>query len=236
MTNYEFGSALARLGARTAFGLGTGSSTAMAFDGTLLTRPSSGAEQPLSDALVLSYTGVYAAPPAAAVVSPNADGVDDTQTFTYKLVRPAQVTATVTGPGRAPVVLAQDAEQPGVHTLTWDAKGAAEGAWTFAVTAVDDLGRTTTAQRPFAVDLTLGGLTLSGTTVSFQLTRPADVTVTVENANGVTVATLLSKKLGAGAQQATWNGSPRSGYRVRVSATNGTGTVTQTVPFGSRRR
>ncbi|HET8527680.1 MAG TPA: phosphodiester glycosidase family protein [Gaiellaceae bacterium] len=238
MTNYELAVALARLGARTAFGLGTGPSAAMAFDGTLLTRPSSNAEQPLADALVLAYTGVYAAPPATAVVSPNGDGVDDTQTFTYKLVRPSQVTASLAGPGRAaaPIVLAQDAEQPGVHTLTWDAKGAAEGQWTFSVTGVDDLGRTTTAQRPFAVDLTLGSVAVAGTTVSFQLARPADVTVTVENANGITVATLLAKKLGAGAQQVTWNGSPRTGYRVQVTATNATGSVTQTVPFGSRRR
>jgi hypothetical protein len=235
MTNFELAGALARLGARTAFGLGSGSSAAMAFDGTLLTRPSSGAEQPVSDALVLSYTGVYASPPAVDVVSPNGDGVDDTQTFTYKLVRPAQVTATLTGPGKAPVVLAQDAEQPGLHTLAWDAKGAAEGEWTFAVTALDDLGRTTTAQRPFLVDLTLGAVTLSGTTVSFQLARTADVTVTVENANGITVATPLAKQLGAGPQQATWDGSARSGYRVRVTATNSIGTVTQVVPFGARR-
>jgi hypothetical protein len=236
MTNFELAVALARLGARTAFGLGSGSAAAMAFDGALLTRPSSGTEQPVSNALVLSYTGVYAAPPAVDVVSPNGDGVDDTQTFTYKLVRPAQVTASVAGPGKPPVVLAQDTEQPGAHTLAWDANAAAEGQWTFGVTAVDDLGRTTSAQRPFLVDLTLGSVALSGTTVSFQLARGADVTVTVESANGITVATLLSKQLGAGAQQVTWDGTPRSGYRVRVTATNAIGTVAQVVPFGSRKR
>lgn len=236
MTNFELAVALARLGARTAFGLGTGSSAAMAFDGTLLTRPSSGTEQPVADALMLAYTGVYAAPPAADVVSPNGDGVADTQTFSYKLVRPSRVTATVAGPSGPPVVLAQDTEQPGLHTLAWDAKGAAEGQWTFTVTGVDDLGRTTTAQRPFSVNLTLGSVALAGTTVSFQLTRASDATVTVENANGITVATVLAKKLGPGPQQVTWNGSPRSGYRVRVTATNAIGTVSQVVPFGSRRR
>jgi flagellar hook assembly protein FlgD len=236
MTNFELAVALARLGARTAFGLGSGSSAGLAFDGALLTRPSSGAEQPVADALVLAYTGVYAAPPAADVVSPNGDGVDDTQTFTYKLVRPSQVTATVTGPGKTPVVLLQDSEQPGVHTLAWDAKGAAEGSWTFDVSAVDDRGRTTTAERPFAVNLTLGAVALSGATVGFQLARPADVTVTIENANGITIATPLAKKLAAGPQQVSWDGSPKSGYRVRVTATNAIGTVAQVVPFGSRRR
>ena len=65
---------------------------------------------------MLSYNGVYAAPPSADVVSPNGDGVDDSETFSYKLVVPAQVTASLTGPGGAQITLAQDAEQPGLHT------------------------------------------------------------------------------------------------------------------------
>ena len=119
MTNYELAVALVRLGARTAMGLGSGTSAAMAFDGTLLTRPAGG-EQPVSDALLLSYTGLYAAPPASATLSPNGDGVDDVQTFSYKLVRASQVTATVVGPDRSTRTLVQDGEQPGVHTLQWD--------------------------------------------------------------------------------------------------------------------
>ena len=67
MTNYELAVALARLGAKTAMALGSGQSAAMAFDGSLLTRPTGPAEQPISDALVLSYNGVYAAPPSTAV-------------------------------------------------------------------------------------------------------------------------------------------------------------------------
>jgi Phosphodiester glycosidase/FlgD Ig-like domain len=228
MTNFELAVALVQLGAQVAYGLGSGSSAAMAFDGSLLTRPSSGTEQPIADALLLSYTGVYAAPPATDVVSPNADGVDDTQTFTVKVVRPSQLTATLTGPNKAGVVLAQAAEQPGTYTFPWDAAGAAEGDWTFTVS-----DGSTTAQRTFSVNDTLGSLVLSGTNVSFQLTRPADVAVTVEKANGVTVATVLAKKLAAGAQQVTWNGTPRSGYRVRVVATNAIGTVDETAQFGS---
>ena len=54
------------------------------------------------------------------MLSPNGDGVDDPQTFTYKLVRPSQVTATLIGPDRSTRTLVQDAEQPGVHTLEWD--------------------------------------------------------------------------------------------------------------------
>ena len=58
MTNYELAVALTHLGAVTAMALGSGASAAMAFDGTLLTRPSAAAEQPISDALLLSYNGV----------------------------------------------------------------------------------------------------------------------------------------------------------------------------------
>ena len=84
MTNYELAVALARLGVRTAMGLGTGPSAAMAFDGTLLTRPTADAEQQISDALFFSYNGVYAAPPSSTTLSPNGDGIDDVQTFTLQ--------------------------------------------------------------------------------------------------------------------------------------------------------
>ena len=50
-------------GAVQASGLDGGSSTAMAFDGALLNRPSNpGSERSVSDALMLLYTGVYAPP------------------------------------------------------------------------------------------------------------------------------------------------------------------------------
>src|SRR3989454_9471396 len=76
MTNYELAVALARLGATTAMALGSGPSAAVAFDGVLLTHPAAGAEQPISDALFLSYNGIYAAPPSSTTLSPNGDGVD----------------------------------------------------------------------------------------------------------------------------------------------------------------
>jgi len=234
MTNYELATALTRLGAVTAMGLGSGPSAGIAFDGTLLSRPSAGAEQPVSDALLLSYNGVYAAPPATDVLSPNGDGVDDTQTFTYKLVRASQVTATLSGPGGVSVPLAQDAEQPGVHTLQWAGPGA-EGNWQFTVTATDDQGRTTSAERDFSVNDTLGSLSVSSAAVTFQLTHPAKVTVNLENGNGIVVATLLLKKLAAGPQRVTWTGRPRSGLRVRVIATNSIGTASLVTPFTARR-
>jgi len=236
MTNYELAVALVRLGARTAMGLGSGTAAAMAFDGTLLTRAT---EQPVADALMLSYSGVYAAPPASVTLSPNGDGVDDVQTFSYKLVRASQVTATVVGPDRSTRTLAQDSEQPGVHTLTWDGAASVEGSWRFSVTAADDLGHTTTADRQFALNNTLGSLQVTpasgGATATFQLAHAASVTVTVEKGNGIVLATLLSKKLEVGPQSVTWTGRSGSGYRVRVVAANAIGKATLLSPLTSRR-
>ena len=234
MTNYELALELAHLGVRTAMALGSGTSAAMAFDGTPLTQS---AEQPIADALVLSYTGVYVSPPSTPTLSPNGDGVDDVETFTYKVVRPSQVTASVIGP-HSSQVLAQSAQQPGTYSLQWDGKDAGEGDWRFSVSAADDLGRTTTADRPFSLNDTLGALqvsqTGSGLTATFQLAHPASVTVTVEKPNGIVIARLLSKKLDVGTQTATWSGRA-AGDRVRVVATNSIGKATLVSPVGARR-
>jgi flagellar hook assembly protein FlgD len=249
MTSYELGVALARLGAVTAVGLGSGAPAGMAFDGTLLTRPAGAAEKPVGDALVLSYTGVYAAPPAVDVLSPNGDGADDDQTLAYKLVRPAHVVATLTGPGGVTVTLADDDEQPGVHTLAWDGKSpdgtvAAEGGWRFTVTAVDDRGITTSAQRDFSLDDTLGSLvvarpaTQGGAAATFVLTRPATVVVTVERRNGIVVAMPERGTFDPGPHTVVWDGrgangkaAPNGGYQVRVVATSSIGTVALVAPF-----
>ena len=258
MTNYELAVALARLGAVTAMGLGSGASSAMAFDGSLLTRPPAAGEQSLSDALLLSYNGVYAAPPGVAVVSPNGDGVDDTQTFTYKLLRPSSVTATLTGPDQGTRTLVQDTEQPGVHTIDWNAETAAglpevEGAWKFTVTATDDQGRTTSADRQFSLDDTLGALQATpaaaqlqpgatAVTASFQLAHPATVTVTIETRAGIVIATLLDGKLQPGPQQVPWDGRTWTGslaftgaYQVHVTAQSSSGEVSLVVPFTAHR-
>ncbi|HZC30804.1 MAG TPA: FlgD immunoglobulin-like domain containing protein, partial [Gaiellaceae bacterium] len=233
--------ALVRLGAVTAMGLGSGTPSNMAFDGTLLTRPASGAEPPISDALLLEYNGVYAAPPATDVVSPNGDGVFDTQTFTYKVLTPSQVTATLTGPGGAAATLAQDTEQPGVHSLTWNAQPVVEGAWKFVVAATDAQGRTTTAERDFTVDNTLGSLAVSGLTATYQLAHPAAVTATVETKSGIVVASLFTGNLQPGSQRVAWNGKNANGsiltgsYQVRITATNSIGTASLVAPFTAHR-
>jgi flagellar hook assembly protein FlgD len=246
MSNYELAVELARLGAVTAFGLGSGPAAGMAFDGTMLTRPSSGSEAKLSDALVLSYTGVYAPSPSTPVLSPNGDGVGDSETLAYRLARPSNVVATLAGPGGATVTLANGAEPAGLHPLTWDGSSngatAPEGDWTFTVAATDDRSLTTTAQRAFSLDDTLSSLAVRigshrWPTATFQLTRGANVAVRIERLNGVAVATLRSGQSAPGPQSVTWKGrigrrlAPRGRYRVDVAASSSVGTSSLQAQF-----
>ena len=249
MSNYELAVELSRLGVTTAFGLGSGSSAGIAFDGALLTRPSGGTVPKVSDALVLSYTGIWAAPPSTPVLSPNHDGVDDVETLSYRVARPSHLVATLSGPGGTTVKLANGAVPPGLHTFTWNGTAAGvlapEGTWTFTVTGTDDRNITTTAQRTFSLDNTLSSLALQlGAeglpTATFRLTRPAKLLVQVERRTGVPVATLRSGPAAAGPVQVTWHG--RSGnrrasggrYQVVVQATSSVGTSSLAAPFSYR--
>ena len=85
MTNFELAQTLVRLGAVTGMAFDSGGSTTMAFDGTLLNRPSGARASDLDGARV-PVPGVYVQP-AVAVVSPDGDGVADQQTLRYKLVQ-----------------------------------------------------------------------------------------------------------------------------------------------------
>ena len=90
MTNFELAQALVRLGAVTGSALDGGGSSAMAFDGPLLNRPSDGGERAVSTALQLMYYGVYA-PTPDPLISPNGDGVGERQrALSYKVVRPVE--------------------------------------------------------------------------------------------------------------------------------------------------
>ena len=103
LTSFELAQALVRLGAVTGMGLDSGGSTTMAFDGTLLNRPSDGRERSISTGVMLLYRGVFA-PEPPALVSPNGDGVAESPELGYRLVRPSSVTVTLRAPGGAPPV------------------------------------------------------------------------------------------------------------------------------------
>jgi hypothetical protein len=143
LTNFELALAMMRLGAVNATGLGTGAAASVAFDGKLLSRPSSPAgESQVADALFLQYDGVYAPALPATVAA------GKTQALTYKIVRPSSIKATLTGPSGT-TTLDSATHDPGTYHLDWTATAA--GRWTFSVDAVDDLGRASTSERSFTV-------------------------------------------------------------------------------------
>jgi hypothetical protein len=247
MTNFELALTLVRLGAVTGAALASGTATTMAFDGTLLDRPSAPSGQlPLSDALLVSYSGVYV-PQLAPVLSPNGDGADDKLALSYKVVRPSTVTATLSGPGGVSQPLDSGGRAPGTYKFTWDGGTAPEGRWHLTVNAVDDQGRASTADRPFTLDKTLGFLTApasvsSGLRGSFVLAHPAQVRATIERPSGVVVRRLFTRSLVEGTIPVTWDGRDDRGarayagrYVLRVTATNDLGTMSLTRPFSLRR-
>ena len=240
LTNFELALLMMRLGAVTASALDAGGSTTMAFDGKLLNRPSDpGGERAVAEALLVFYYGVQVPALADPVLSPNGDGVADTEAFSYKLVRPATVSASLVGPGGAAIPLDSGQRAPGVYTFSWkgtnpDSSPAAEGKWTFSVAATDDEGRRSAAERALSLNTTLGFVAARASgrtmTATFKLARPARIATRIETPSGVTVRTLPGRSLGAGTADLSWQGRPGR-YVLSVTATNETGSVEQTAPF-----
>ena len=235
MTNFELAQALVRFGAVRAMALDGGGSSTLAFDGTVLNSPSDGKERAVSTALMLQYYGVYAPPPLESVVSPNGDGVADTQRLSYKVVRPSTVTVTLTAPDGTVAPQESGGREPGTYDVAFPPvppppvppqEGQAppptepvaplEGRWTLTIAAVDDQGLSSSTTRRFAVNSTLGSLALSPPrlllrskggrlAITWAQSRAARVKVTLET-EGVVVRTISNARLDAGDQSVTWDG------------------------------
>ena len=259
MTSFELALELVRLGAVTAASLASGAQAEMAFDGSLLSRPSgTGGEAPVGECLCVLYGGVYAAPPAVPVVSPNGDGVADTQQLAYKIVRPSNVTVSLIGPDGVSRLSSSGPVAPGTYPVGWaatrsDGTPEVEGLWRFVVTAVDDQGRQSTAERDFTLNDTLAAprtlppalavpRAVPRAVAAFQLAHPATVTEQIETAAGALVATVATQAMQPGEVDVVWNGVAGSGaavysgrYVARVIAENELGRVDLTAPFTVRR-
>jgi Phosphodiester glycosidase len=253
MTNFELAQTMVRLGAVTAFGLDSGLSTTMAFEGDLLNRPSDpSGERPIADALLLEYFGVQAGPPAADVVSPPRER----QTLSYKLVRPSIVTASLVGPGGVTVTLDSGPRTPGTRRFSWSGLTSAgrlepEGRWSWQVNAVDDLGRKSEADRPFFLNTTLKDVQVAPDPfrvrrgrlrIGIELVHPARLSVRIETPGGVLLRALPKRSAGAGGVTVTWNGrlrgrrpAPAGRYVARVVAKNQFGEMELAQPFRARR-
>jgi len=183
MTNFELAQTLVRLGAVRGMALDGGGSSTLAFEGAVLNRPSDGQERSVSNALMLQYFGAYAPPPAETVVSPNGDAAAETQTLSYKVVRPSNVTVKLTAPGGTVAFQETAARLPGSYPVIFPPASPApvppapgepplpelapvplaEGRWTLSVAATDDQGLLSSAVRRFGVNSTLGFLRVEPT-------------------------------------------------------------------------
>jgi hypothetical protein len=230
MTNFELAQQMVRLGAVTASALDAGTSATMAFDGELLNRPSDrSGERGVADGLFVFYYGVQAPAPEADVVSPNGDGIDESQQLSYKVVRPSTVTASLIGPDRVPRQTQSGHRDPGTYELSWSGRTPQgtpelEGRWRWVVDAVDDREQQSHAERVFYLNNTLGYLRVSPSSVvvrrrggalrvAFRLAHPATVTLKIRTVSGATVQT-IRRKLRAGATSIRWNGRYGSGVRA----------------------
>jgi phosphodiester glycosidase/flagellar hook capping protein FlgD len=239
LTNFELAQALVRLGAVTGMALDSGGSTTMAFDGTLLNRPSDGRERRISNALMFEYQGVFASEPPP-LVSPNGDGVDDAPGLRYRVYRPSTVSATLNGPGGATTAFPAAQKQPGSYPVPFPGPSAAAagagtapavGEWTFQVNATDDLGRESTITRTFTVDDTLGFLRAPkrwavppggrSMPISFTLARSARVGVAILDEAGRVVRGGLAPNttLAEGDHDVEWDGLAKNGSRVSGALT-----------------
>ncbi len=259
MTNFELAQTLVRLGAVSGAALGDGAASGMAFDGHLLSAPPAGGEQGIADALLVEYAGVYASLPSTPVLSPNGDGVGETEQLAYKVVRPSAVTVSLVGPDGVARQSTQAQLAPGTYPFQWNGRKAddsseQEGLWRFTVAATDDLGRASSIERDFTLDLTLGSPKTIGPALtvpqakpravaSFVLTRRARVTSRIETLSGVIVRKLGTSLIGPGTLTVSWDGTAGSGgavypgrYVAHVIATSPIGTTELTAPFFVRRK
>jgi hypothetical protein len=259
MTNFELAQAMIRLGVVTASALDAGGSSTMAFEGQLLNRPSdTSGERMVAESLNVMYYGVYAPKPEPSF-SPNGDGAGERQTLTYKIVRPSTVTATLTGPGGTSRAIDSGQRRPGVYGFNWagrtDAAPEPEGRWRFVVTAVDSEGRTSTAERAFMLNNTLGFLSVQPSravihrrrggriAIRFRLSRPAAVSIAITSKTGQILRVVRNAQAPAGQVVALWDGrypnrrAVFSGtYVAKVTAINSSGRAELARSFRVRRR
>ena len=250
MTNFELAQTLVRLGAVTGSAFDAGGSTTVAFDGELLNRPSdSSGERAVSTSLQLMYYGVYAQV-AEPVVSPNGDGVAETQQLSYKVVRSSNVTATLTAPGGQVAFTETVVREPGTYAVAFPPVPAdpnippaepGEGRWQLDVAATDGAGEISKTRESFSVNNTLGDVKLARRKITVRtrgkqflqagvdVTRPARLRVTVETRSGVQVATIAVRRITEpGRFLVRWRGTTRGGrafvyggdYVLRFRAAN----------------
>ena len=206
-----------------------------------------------------SLTSVSPAEDAATWFSPNGDGVRDTVALGGTVSERGSVAVHVRDADGALIRSYSVPTATSIAALTWDGKksdGTAvpDGTYDVRLTPRDAVGN---SGEPVTRSVTAIGflravnssktlfypqdrdLMSTGTRLSFTLQRPANVTWTIRNASGATVATLLNGvDLPAGTTARNWYALsdvgtllPTGRYTAVVTARDGTYTPTQSVGF-----
>jgi len=194
---------------------------------------------------MLFYYGIYAPRTTGPILSPNGDGFGDTKIVTAKVVRRSSVDLRLLRPDGSVAWRYQDVVEPGVIRRTVGASAMPEGLWRWVVEATEAAsGAQSRMERIFRVNRTLGFLRLSRErmrvapgqggrlSASVVLTRRARLVVSVLTANGQVRRVLFRGELGPGRHAWQWDGRNAGGrvveggtYAIRVTATNGLGSV-----------
>jgi hypothetical protein len=177
----------------------------------------------------------------------NGDPGRTEESLVYKVVRPSTVTATLVGPDGTEHTLETAVQHdPGTYTFRYSTFDS-EGTWRWQVSATDDLGRPSAAERTFRYDTTLRGLAVPKSArgrlaVGFTLARSAAVTLRIETPSGVPVRTVAAGRLAAGAHSIAWDGRLDAGtrafggtYVADVVAASSVGTSDLSSTFAFRR-
>jgi hypothetical protein len=175
-------------------------------------------------------TGVLGATTALALqkvaAAPAQVGPAESTTISYTLTTAATVTLNLLSPTGAVLSSLLTAPKPaGAQSLAFTPlQGLANGAYTVALSAVSG-AKTVSASIPLVIDDVLTGVTSSGPSLSFTLTRlPLSLSFQVLRGKQV-VATPAAPLPAIGPQTLTWDGLTADGAR----ATDGVYTLTLTI-------
>jgi hypothetical protein len=207
-----------------------------------------GAGKPVPTPSTLSLTNLAAVP---NVITPNADGSDDSATVSFTLGGAAQVLAQVLDVGGAPLLtLANEVRLAGNNSLEWGAHVLPDGRYRLVVTATSPTTKkSVTKSVDVTVDRTLAGLEATPRlispngdgvadtmTLSFMLAQNVPVRLDIEQ-NAAVVATPFQGQLGIGPHtldwDGTWNGAPVPDgvYTVVVTVTDQLGDIQLSLPI-----
>ena len=196
--------------------------------------------------------GVSSAVVSPDPFSPNGDGLDDVTILAFEPTETGSARLSVLDADGAVLRRATDWESvsAAMQQVKWDGRvtsggglvAAPEGPATLELEVRDAAGNATSLLRTVTVDKTLGVTSLSHETLSpngdgrydsvtltFKLTRPADVAALVVH-DGQTVQTISSGKLTPGAHTVIWDGTVSGGataasgaYSLQLTATGSLG-------------